>query len=205
MSPKAKPKSAPPTSCNSCWHRSGRDALHQRHGVFRLQDLGLQPHQVAVDAQHRRLADRNVQVARLAVDDRLQQFVDQNSSHDSTLPARHEAAVVRPDRSDRHERTTDPSTARDVSRKLVATDWSPMQCMPARTRRAGPPRRPDVGPAVATTLSPARAGLILTARKWAGGRQSDLSHRTTAEGWHRIRSSLARSVLAGRKHLLQAW
>ena len=23
MSPKAKPKSVPPTSCSSCWHRSG--------------------------------------------------------------------------------------------------------------------------------------------------------------------------------------
>ena len=41
----------------------GRDALHQRHRVFRLQDLGLQPPQAAVQPEHRRLAHRDVQVA----------------------------------------------------------------------------------------------------------------------------------------------
>ena len=64
----------------------GRDALHQRHGVFRLQDLGFQPDQVAVDANHRRLAHGNVQVARLAVDDRLEQFVDKDACHLPHLP-----------------------------------------------------------------------------------------------------------------------
>ena len=81
MSPKAKPKSAPPTSCNSCWHRSGVMLFIKRHGVFRLQHLGLQPLHAAVQTQHGGLAHRNVQVARLAVDDRLEQFVDKDSSH----------------------------------------------------------------------------------------------------------------------------
>ncbi len=53
-----------------------RDALHQRHGVVRLEDLGFQPLQVAVQPHDRRLADGDVQVAGLAVNDRLQQFVD---------------------------------------------------------------------------------------------------------------------------------
>ena len=50
-------------------------------GVFRLEHLGFEPDQMAVDAQHRRLAHRNVQVAGLAIDDRLQQFVDKDTSH----------------------------------------------------------------------------------------------------------------------------
>ena len=50
-------------------------------GVFRLQDLGLQPLHVAVQPQHRRLPDGDVQIARLAIDDRLQQFVDKDRGH----------------------------------------------------------------------------------------------------------------------------
>ena len=36
----------------------GRDALHQRHGVVRLEDLGLQRPHVAVEPEHRRAARR---------------------------------------------------------------------------------------------------------------------------------------------------
>ncbi len=41
----------------------GRDALHQRHRVGRLEHLGLEPDHVAVMTNHRRLADGDVQVA----------------------------------------------------------------------------------------------------------------------------------------------
>ena len=79
MSPKAKPKSAPPTSCNSCWHRSGVMLFISATVSSGSKTFVSSLHQLAVDAQHRRLAHGNVQVARLAVDDRLEQFVDQES------------------------------------------------------------------------------------------------------------------------------
>ncbi len=55
-----------------------RDALHQRHGVLRLQHLGLQLAQPAVQAKHRRLADRDVNIAGPLLHAGHQQFVDQN-------------------------------------------------------------------------------------------------------------------------------
>ena len=56
----------------------GRDALHQAGGVVLLQRLGVEAAQAAVVADHGRLADRDVQVAGLELDDRGQQLVDQN-------------------------------------------------------------------------------------------------------------------------------
>ena len=58
-SPKAKPKSAP-HFLELLLAPLGRDALHQRHRVFRRQNLRLQRNQMAVVADHRRLADGNV-------------------------------------------------------------------------------------------------------------------------------------------------
>ena len=63
-----------------------RDALHQRHAVLRLQHLCLEADQVAVDANHRRLTHGYVQIAPLAIDDRLEQFVDQNTCHLPLFP-----------------------------------------------------------------------------------------------------------------------
>jgi hypothetical protein len=59
----------------------GRDAFHQRNGVGRLQNLRLEFLHVPVMADHRRLADRNVQVARALLYDRMQEFVDQHRFH----------------------------------------------------------------------------------------------------------------------------
>ena len=84
-SPNAKPKSAPPFSWSSFSRPLGGDALHQGHRVFRLEDLGFQPFHVAVKTQHGRLPDGNVQVARLAFNDRVEKFIDQNSAQSQLL------------------------------------------------------------------------------------------------------------------------
>ena len=55
----------------------GRDALHQGGGVVLVQHLGVEPAHTAVVADDRRLPDGDVQVARLELDDRGQQLVDQ--------------------------------------------------------------------------------------------------------------------------------
>ena len=81
MSPKANPKSVPPTSCSSCWHRSGVMLFIKADGVGRLQHLGRQRPHVAVQPEHRLAADGQVQVARLLGADRLEQLVDQQRSH----------------------------------------------------------------------------------------------------------------------------
>ena len=57
-----------------------RDRLHQARGVFRFEVLGVQTAHATMMPDDRRLADRNVQVAGLQLDDRLQQFVDVNVS-----------------------------------------------------------------------------------------------------------------------------
>ena len=68
-----------------------RDALHQRHGVGRLEDLGRQRAHVAVQPEHRLAAHGQVQVARLLGANRLQQLVDEQRAHCrlQTLPRRH--------------------------------------------------------------------------------------------------------------------
>ena len=71
-------KSAPPFSCSSCWQRSGV-MLFIRAVVSSLSsDLGVELAHAAVVADHRRLADGDVQVAGLELDDRGQQLVDQD-------------------------------------------------------------------------------------------------------------------------------
>ncbi len=85
-SPKAKPKSRAPRLLQFLLAAVGRDALHQRHGVVRLQHLGLELPHAAVQAKHRRLADGDVQIAGALLDHGVQQFVDQNRSHADTLP-----------------------------------------------------------------------------------------------------------------------
>ena len=60
----------------------GRDALHQGHGVVGLERFGFQLPHATVQTQHRRLADGNVQVAGALLDDRVQQFIDQQCAHD---------------------------------------------------------------------------------------------------------------------------
>ncbi len=81
-SPKAKPKSESADLLQLLLAPLGRDALHQRHGVFRLEDLGFQPYQPPIEPQHRRLAHRNVQVARLAGNHGLEQFIDKDTCHE---------------------------------------------------------------------------------------------------------------------------
>ena len=61
----------------------GRDALHQRHGVGRLEHLGLELHHVAVVTDHGRLADGDVQIARALPDHGMQQLVDQTAFRSS--------------------------------------------------------------------------------------------------------------------------
>ena len=58
-----------------------RDALHERHGVGRLQHLRRQRPHVTVKPQHRLAADGEVKIARLLGADRLQQFVDEQCTH----------------------------------------------------------------------------------------------------------------------------
>ena len=56
----------------------GGDALHQRLGVGRLEDLGLELDHVAIVPNHRGLPHRNVQVACALPHDRVQQLIDMN-------------------------------------------------------------------------------------------------------------------------------
>ncbi len=56
----------------------GRDALHQRGRVIVVEDFGVETPQAPMVAQHRRLADRDMQVARLEVYDRVQKLFHQN-------------------------------------------------------------------------------------------------------------------------------
>jgi len=65
-----------------------RDALHERLRIGRLQNLGLELLHPAVEAQHRRLADRNMEIACSLLDARREQFIDENRSHSSSLPVR---------------------------------------------------------------------------------------------------------------------
>ena len=79
--PKAKPKSLPPTSCSSCLAAVRRDALHQATVSSAGQHLGLELAHAAVQPQHRRLADGDVQIAGPLADDRLQQLVNEDRTH----------------------------------------------------------------------------------------------------------------------------
>ena len=85
-SPKAKPKSVLPVSCNSCWQRSGVMLFIRAVRVGRLEHLGLEPLHAAVETQHRRLADRDVQIARPLLDAGREQLVDENRAHGSIIP-----------------------------------------------------------------------------------------------------------------------
>ena len=85
MSPKAKPKSMPPTSWSSCWHRSGVMLFISATVSSGSRTLVSSLTKTPVEAQHRRLPDRDVQVAGLAVDHRLQQLVDENRTHEPFL------------------------------------------------------------------------------------------------------------------------
>ena len=69
-------------SCNSCWQRSGAMLFIKAMVSSASSDLGFQLPHAAVQPHHRRLADGNVQVARCLVDHGVQQFVDQQGSHD---------------------------------------------------------------------------------------------------------------------------
>ena len=57
MSPKAKPKSEPADRLQLLLAAVRRDALHQRHRVVGREHLRLQPAQVTVKTEHRRLTD----------------------------------------------------------------------------------------------------------------------------------------------------
>ena len=74
-----------PPPASSCWQRSGvisSSAPTVSSGSSTL--VSSLPH-VAVQPQHRRLADGDVQVAGALVDDRLQQLVDEDRGH-ATFP-----------------------------------------------------------------------------------------------------------------------
>ncbi len=76
QSPKAKPKSEPPTSCNSCWQRSGVMLFISAVVSSGSKHLGFQLPHAAVQPQHRRLADGDVQIARPLLHHGVQQLVD---------------------------------------------------------------------------------------------------------------------------------
>ena len=76
-----EPKVGPPLLLQFLLAPFGRDALHQRNGVLRLEHLGFELHKPAVKAQNRRLPHGDVQVAGATVDHREQQFIDQNRPH----------------------------------------------------------------------------------------------------------------------------
>ena len=130
MSPNAKPKSVPPTSCSSCWHRSGRDALHQRHRVGRLQHLRRQRTHVTMQPQHRLTADGQVQVARLLGADGLKQFVDEQRTHCPEKPPRKRRWNPScPPRAQRRRGLTfsyKPGVHRFVMSRLEVRTWSPL-------------------------------------------------------------------------------
>jgi hypothetical protein len=65
------------------------DGLHQGGGVVAIEDFGVEPAQSAVMAHHGGLAHRNVQVARLELDHRGQQFVNEDGClrHGTSLTA----------------------------------------------------------------------------------------------------------------------
>ena len=69
-SPKAKPKSQPPTSCNSCWQRSGVMLFIRATVSAGSSTLVFELAHVAVQPQHRRLADGDVQIAGALLDAR---------------------------------------------------------------------------------------------------------------------------------------
>ena len=77
-SPKAKPKSRSAHLLQLLLAALGRDALHQRRGVVRLQHLGLELRMRPSKTKHRRLADSDVKIAGALLDHGLQQLVDQN-------------------------------------------------------------------------------------------------------------------------------
>ena len=79
QSPKAKPKSEPPTSANSCWQRSGVMLFINATVSSASSDLGFELPHPAVQPQHRRLPDGNVQIAGALLDDGVQQLVDEQS------------------------------------------------------------------------------------------------------------------------------
>ena len=65
-----------------------RDALHERHGVGRLEHLGRQRTHVTMKPQHRLTTDGQVQVARLLRANGLKQFVDEQRTHCPDKPPR---------------------------------------------------------------------------------------------------------------------
>ena len=84
-SPKAKPKSAPPFSCSSFCDRSGAMLFIRATVSSGSRTLVSSRFMWPSQPQHGRLPDGDVQVARLALDDRVQQFVDENRAHSQYL------------------------------------------------------------------------------------------------------------------------
>src|SRR5205814_648424 len=66
----------------------GSDRFHQRGGIVVVEDFGLEAAHTAVMANHGRLADRDVQVGRLQLDNSGQQFVDYNRGSHEISPRR---------------------------------------------------------------------------------------------------------------------
>src|SRR5262249_12833472 len=68
----------------------GSDAFHQRRRVIGIEDFGVQFAQPAMEPDHGGLSDRDMQVTRLELNDRGQQFIDHDlGCHNgtSTWPA----------------------------------------------------------------------------------------------------------------------
>jgi len=59
----------------------GRNTFHQRHGIFRFENLGLELPQSSVQTENRRLSGGDVNIAGALLHAGFQQFVDKNSSH----------------------------------------------------------------------------------------------------------------------------
>ena len=54
----------------------GRDALHQRDGIVGIERLGLEPAHATVQPEHRRLAYRDMEIARTLLHNSMQQLVN---------------------------------------------------------------------------------------------------------------------------------
>jgi hypothetical protein len=65
-----------------------RDALHESLRIGRLEHLGFQSLHPPVNAQDRRLAHRDVKIARTLLHAGREQFVDKNRSHSPIIPLR---------------------------------------------------------------------------------------------------------------------